>query len=70
MTNSNQLKIAMLKSGLTAREFAAKIDCSYETLSLKMNNKRQFTQKEIQEAFIVLGLTYQELYEIFFNKEY
>ncbi len=53
----------------TRADFAAKIGRSTRTVSLKLNNKRPWTQNEIEKAVDVLHLTADEIQSYFFTKQ-
>lgn len=48
------------------REFAAKMGLSERTISLKLDNKIPFTQKDIVKSLGILNLTDCEISEYFF----
>lgn len=52
----------------TRCKFAAKMDCSERTLSLKMNGKRPWTQSDIFKAIKLLKLKESDIPIYFFNE--
>lgn len=66
MTNTTELKVALIRSGLTMEELADKIGISSASLSYKANNKRDFTSKEIKAISEALALTVEQKEMIFF----
>ena len=66
MANINLLKGKVVSAGLTLTEFAGKIGIPYTTFSRRMKS-RIFGSDEIERIAKVLGLTAEDIYEIFFN---
>lgn len=56
MTNTLKLKSLLVLSGFTQQEVALKMGISYQSLSLKINNKREFKQSEIIKLCEVLNI--------------
>lgn len=56
MTNTLKLKSLFVLNGLTQQEVAEKIGISYQSLSLKINNKREFKQSEISKLCEILNI--------------
>lgn len=69
MTDTKELKIALLRSDMTASELADAIGISRVSLSYKMNNLRQFTVPEISKIAEVLNLSVSDKDRIFFAKQ-
>lgn len=69
MTNTLELKAAMVRKGMTAETLADTIGISSQSLSYKVNNKREFTSSEIANISIALGLSIAERDLIFFGTE-
>lgn len=67
MTDSAELKAAMVRKGVTANEISKLIGISRTTFSYKMNNKREFLASEIVAIQKKLGLTNGERDAIFFS---
>lgn len=53
----------------TQSEFAKRMGLSVRSVSLKLHNKIQFKQTEIQKALRVLNLTAADIQEYFFTLE-
>lgn len=53
----------------TNEEFAKRMELSLATISLKLNNKSQWTQPEIFKAVDVLGINSSEIPAYFFTPE-
>ena len=65
MTNTNLLKAKMIEKGYTIDSLSKIIGISSTSLSYKINNKRQFTVKEIYNLCLVLDVSNKDIY--FFN---
>lgn len=68
MTDINKLKAAIVRNGMTAYSLAEAIGISKQSLSYKMNNKRDFRAPEIDSIVKVLNLTPDEIADIFFTQ--
>jgi transcriptional regulator with XRE-family HTH domain len=66
MTNTLEFKAMMIRKGYTAERLAEDICLSQQSLSYKVNNKREFTATEINNISKVLNLTLEEKEKIFF----
>jgi len=64
--NYNLLKSKIIEKGLTQQKLAEKLGISRSALSLKMNGKTCFTNKEEKEIISLLGLSYEQIFSIFF----
>ena len=53
----------------TQSKFACMMGMSERTISLKLNNKREFKQKEIDKALYVLGLSLDDVQTYFFTPD-
>ena len=65
MTNTEELNVAILRSGLTKREIAKRLGLSEQGLLLKITNKSEFKASEIDKLCEILGLSDNS---IFFEK--
>jgi transcriptional regulator with XRE-family HTH domain len=66
--NSNLLKAAIVRKGLTQGEFAQKIGISHNTLTSRMSGVVPFNVDEVDKACEVLNLTdYEEICNIFLS---
>lgn len=69
MTDTVEFKIALVKIGMSMNELAKKIGISRTSLSYKVNNKVEFTAKEIHAIRNCLNLTEAEMNKIFFAND-
>lgn len=67
MTNSELLKKRMEDSGYKLRFIAQRIGLTYQGMMNKVNNKHDFTVREIQGLCDLLNISKPEREEIFFN---
>lgn len=67
MTNTTEFKAMMVRKGYTAEQLAKEIGMTPQSLSYKINNKREFTATEINNVSKALGLTLEEKEIIFFG---
>lgn len=67
MFDYKKLRGRIVEKGLTENAFAKKIGLSSTILSLKLNNKVDFTQTQIMNALAVLDLNKKDVAEYFFN---
>lgn len=67
LTNTLELKAAIMRAGITQREVAELIGMSYYSFHLKLHNAREFKASEINALYDVLNLTLEEQQKIFFN---
>lgn len=56
MTNSLKLKGRIIEKGYTLARLAKKIGISYQSMSYKVNNKREFNQTEISAICSALDI--------------
>ena len=66
MTNTAELKAAIMRASMTAHMLAVAIGISDQSLSLKINNVREFKQSEIQAICNILKLPPENREKIFF----
>ena len=64
--NGNMLRGLIIGAGYTLQEFAKAMGINNTSLSYKINNKRDFTLKEVQKISRILRLTDDQIYTIFF----
>lgn len=64
--NLNLLKYHMLENNDTIESLAEDLKLHYNTVSLKLNGKREFTQQEIALISKRYNLTADEVVKIFF----
>ena len=67
MTNTKLLKAKMVMNDDTVSSLAASLGVNRQNMSLKLNGKRDFKQKEIARIAKRYRLTFQELKEIFLD---
>ena len=67
MTNTLELKAAIMRKGFTAESLADAIGISRQSMSYKVNNKREFISSEIAKISNTLQLTASERDMIFFG---
>ncbi len=68
MTNKPMLLAKMALNGYTAYKLAEDIKLSRQSMSYKINGKREFNVNEINAISGLLNLTLEERDEIFFDK--
>lgn len=66
--NYNKLKGKIVEMYGSQKKFAKEINISERTLSLKLNNKRFFTQDEIEKISISLKIPKEKIHIFFYNK--
>lgn len=69
MTNKQMFQIALLKRNYTFDKLASEIELSRQSMSYKVNNKRKFTESEINKIDTVLNLSTEEKESIFFTNQ-
>lgn len=67
MLQSNLLKAAIVRAGLTQGEFARKIGMSANTLTSRMSGETPFNIDEVDKAREILSIDNSEICAIFFN---
>ncbi len=67
MYDYNKLKGKITEKGLTRAEFAKAVGISEASLSLRMNNRREWTQDEMIEVAKILDFDVTELKDYFFT---
>lgn len=70
MVNDYSLLWGKIKqSSFTQKQLAEKIGISTTSLSLKINNHKQFTQKEILKISNAVGIPKRDIPKYFFNQK-
>lgn len=69
MTNTELLKKKINESGYMLKHLASCLNLSRASLSMKINNKTNFSAKEMFALSDLVGLTDQEKREIFFGED-
>ena len=66
----SKLRGKIVEKFKTQEEFAKAMGCSTQTLNYKLNNKIEFTSREINKAIKLLDIKNQnEAWQIFFTKK-
>lgn len=68
MTDTVEFKAVLVHKHITAKELAEKVGMTASSLSLKINNLREFRAREIAAISEALNLTLEEREQIFFAK--
>ena len=69
MVNTNLLKAKIAEHGMNAGDFAKLLGVSRQSISLKMNNIREFKASEIQQAINILDIDSADTSKYFFAKD-
>ncbi len=69
MTNTQLFKSYLVLRDITIQELSELVDIPVSTLSNKINNKNDFKAPEIDAIAEKLGLTQDQIMEVFFAKE-
>lgn len=64
-----KLKALLKKNGINQNELADMLGLTYQTISIKMNGHKDFTQSEIRAIKLILSLTPEEIDDIFFSSD-
>lgn len=64
-----KLKALLKKNGITQNEIADMLGLTYQTISIKLNGHKDFTQSEIRSLKIILHLSPEEIDDIFFSSD-
>lgn len=67
MTDTNLFKSKMALCGYTQSSLAEALQISLQSMSYKLNNKREFTASEMATIYYLFRLTPQEVVDIFFK---
>ena len=68
MSMKSKLKARMIEKGITQQQLAELMGITYQSISLKMNRKKEFKHTEIYVIVKVLDLTPFDIYDIFFSE--
>lgn len=68
MVNTVELKVAMMRRGLTQEKTAEALGICQAALNYKINNKHQFKMQEIAKLRDLLCLSPEKLNEIFLEQ--
>lgn len=64
-----KLKKVLKECGINQTELAAMLGLTYQTISIKMNEHKDFTQSEIRGMKQILDLSAEQIDDIFFSLE-
>lgn len=64
-----KLKAVLERFGQTQNDLAELLGITYQSVSIKLNGHKDFTQTEIFKIINFYSLTPEETMDIFFNKE-
>ena len=64
-----KLKAVLEKFGQTQNDLAELLGITYQSVSIKLNGHKDFTQTEIFKIINFFDLTAEEVMDIFFNKD-
>lgn len=65
----HRLREILEKYGHTQNDLAELLCITYQSVSIKLNGKKDFTQTEIFRIMAFYNLTPEQVVNIFFNKE-
>jgi len=66
LTNTNELRAAMTRKGMTQEQVADILNISAATMNYKLNNKREFKATEIKALIDLLEIPEDKINLIFF----
>ena len=66
MTNSNELRAAITRKGMTQEQVAEALGITTATLNYKINNKREFKTSEVKALVDLLEIKKEDIDKIFF----
>lgn len=69
MTNTAKLKAKIIEAGLVQDVVAAQLGMTSATFNYKLNNKTEFKASEIKKLAMILKLTVEEVFDIFFAED-
>lgn len=65
----HKLREVLERFGHTQNNLAELLGITYQSVSIKLNGKKDFTQSEIFKIIVCYELTPEQVIDIFFNKE-
>jgi len=65
----HKLRLVLERFGQTQNDLAELLGITYQSVSIKLNGRKDFTQSEIFKIIYCFNLTPDEVMDIFFNKE-
>ena len=69
MTNSNELRAAITRKGMTQEQVAEALGITTATLNYKINNKREFKTSEVKALVDLLEIKKEDIDKIFFAND-
>lgn len=66
LTNSNELRAAITRKGMTQEQVAEALGITTATLNYKINNKREFKTSEVKALVDLLEIKKEDIDKIFF----
>ena len=69
MTNSNELRAALTRKGMTQEQVAEALGITTATLNYKINNKREFKTSEVKALVDLLEIKKEDIDKIFFAND-
>lgn len=63
----HKLKAVLERYDKTQNDLADLLGLTYQTISIKLNGHKDFTQTEIFKIMVMFNLTPEEVVDIFFN---
>lgn len=66
----HRLRAILNNKGLNQNDLAEFLGVTYQTISIKMNGHKEFTQSEIFKIMVAFELTPEQVVSIFLNPEY
>lgn len=65
----HKLRAVLERFGQTQNDLAELLCITYQSVSIKLNGRKDFTQSEIYKIIMFYQLTAEEVMDIFFNKD-
>lgn len=62
-----KIKVVLKRFGHTQNNLAELLGITYQSVSIKLNGHKDFTQTEIFKIIVMYNLTPEEVVDIFFN---
>jgi len=69
LTNSNELRAAITRKGMTQEQVAEALGITTATLNYKINNKREFKTSEVKALVDLLEIKKEDIDKIFFAND-
>ena len=69
LTNSNELRAALTRKGMTQEQVAEALGITTATLNYKINNKREFKTSEVKALVDLLEIKKEDIDKIFFAND-